>query len=386
MKKLFAATLILALLMALFSAPLSAQEDRWAGSDDLATNPLECGMGDMDMDDDMGDEDMDMDMMEYDGGQVAMSDDMMDMAGMDIVLVDVPKLVGIGYFAATTQGQQEAAEELGNVTVTTDAPTEANIDDQIQVIDSYITQGVDGVLFAANDPVAIAPVLRSALEAGIHVVGYDANSEPDAREWFVNQAEFNGIAKAMIDSLVDQMGAEASFGIVTSTFTTPNQARWIAEMHAYASECYPDMEWLETLEAQEDAVLSFQQAQTLINKYGEDLDGIFAMTSVATPNSADAVQQAGLCEDIAVVGLATPNDMKPYVNGGCVRDVILWNPVDLGYAAVYVMRAVVDGEFAPGDTSVMAGRLGELMVVNGSEVLLGPPFIFMADNINDFDF
>ena len=118
--------------------------------------------------------------------------------------------------------------------------------------------------------------------------------------------------------------------------------------------------------------MSFQQAQTLLNKYGEDLDGIFAMTSVATPNSADAVQQAGLCEDVAVVGLATPNGMKPYVNDGCVRDVILWNPVDLGYAAVYVMRAVVDGEFSPGDASVSAGRLGDLVVVNGSEVLAWP--------------
>ncbi len=88
----------------------------------------------------------------------------------------------------------------------------------------------------------------------------------------------------------------------------------------------------------------------------------------------------------AVVGLATPNGMKPYINDGCVRDTILWNPVDLGYAAVYVTRAIVDGEFMPGDSSVMAGRLGELMVVNGSEVLLGPPFVFTAENINDFDF
>jgi hypothetical protein len=50
------------------------------------------------------------------------------------------------------------------------------------------------------------------------------------------------------------------------------------------------------------------------------------------------------------------------------------------------MRAIIDGEFVPGDTSVMAGRLGELQVVNGSEVLLGAPFIFNAENINDFDF
>ena len=55
------------------------------------------------------------------------------------------------------------------------------------------------------------------------MVGYDANSEPDAREWFVNQAEFNGIGKALIDSMAAEIGEDGSFAIVTSTFTTPNQ-------------------------------------------------------------------------------------------------------------------------------------------------------------------
>ena len=385
-KKTFLLLTVLALTMALLVAPAGAQdEDRWDGADDLDVSPLACPMMDGEeevAEEGMAEEEM-MEMPEYDGGTAL---DAPDLAGQDIVLVDVPKLIGIGYFAATAQGIQEAAEELGNVTVTTDAPTEANIDDQIQFIDNYITQGVNGILFAANDPDAIAPILRRALEEGIHVVGYDANSQPDAREWFINQAEFNGIAKAMIDSLAAEKGEDASFGIVTSTFTTPNQARWIAEMWAYAGECYPEMTWLETVEAQEDATLSFNQATTLINKYQEDLDGLFGMTSVATPASADAVTQAGLCGEVAVIGLATPNAMKPYVNDGCVESVVLWNPIDLGYAATYVMRAIIDGEFAPGDASVMAGRLGELMVVNGSEVLLGAPFIFTAENINDFDF
>jgi rhamnose transport system substrate-binding protein len=202
--------------------------------------------------------------------------------------------------------------------------------------------------------------------------------------------------------MVAEIGPAGSFAIVTSTFTTPNQARWIAEMQAYQEKCYPELTWLETVEAQEDNVLSFNQATTLINKYGEELDGIFGMTSVATPASAEAVVQAGLCAvdaanaaapseeaAVAVVGLATPNAMKPYVTGdnaGCVDSVVLWNPIDLGYAAVYVLRAVVDGELVPGASSVMAGRLGELQIVNGSEVLLGPPFIYTAENIDDFDF
>ncbi len=371
MKK-FSLRMFASLALALFGLSFAQS---WDGADSLPTNPLACGEG-------AGGGAMAA--LDYNGGQTMNAPDMM---GQAINLIDVPKLVGIGYFAATTLGQQQAAEELGNVTVTTDAPTEANIDDQIAVIESYIASGnINGILFAANDPVAIAPVLRKALEQGIHVVGYDANSEPDAREWFVNQAEFNGIAKAMVDSLAKEKGDSAHFGIVTSTFTTPNQARWIAEMQAYQAACYPNMKWLETLEAQEDAVLSFNQANTLINKYGDELDGIFGMTSVATPSSADAVTQAGLCGDVAVVGLATPNGMKPFVNDGCVQSVVLWNPVDLGYAATYVMRAIVDGTLKAGDTSVEAGRLGTLQVVNGSEILLGAPYIFTPDNINDFDF
>lgn len=65
---------------------------------------------------------------------------------------------------------------------------------------------------------------------------------------------------------------------------------------------------------------------------------------------------------------------------------MLWNPVDLGYAAVYVMRAVVDGTLTPESTEVEAGRLGTLQVVNGSEILLGAPFVFNSENIGDFDF
>ena len=59
---------------------------------------------------------------------------------------------------------------------------------------------------------------------------------------------------------------------------------------------------------------------------------------------------------------------------------------DLGYAATYVLRAVVDGKLKPGDTSVEAGKLGKLNVINGSEILLGAPFIYSKDNIDKFDF
>ncbi len=398
-KKVFVIVLLTVLALGVFAMmPASAQEgERWVGADDQPTNPLECAAdapgaaaAETTAEATMEAEATEVAAPAYNGG---VPTNPPDLAGQPITLVDIPKLIGIGYFNATSKGMQEAAAELGNVTVTTDGPTQGDITQQVAFIEQYITQGVNGILFAANDPVGISPVLRRALEAGIHVVGYDANSEPDAREWFVNQAEFNGIAKAMIDSMAAEIGPDGTFAIVTSSFTAPNQARWIAEMQAYAAKCYPDLQWLETVESQEDQNLAFQQTQTLINKYGADMDGVFGMSSVAFPGAADAVTQANLCQGVAsdedavhVVGLSTPNQMRPFVESGCVKSVVLWNPVDLGYAAVYVMRAVVDGTLTPESTSVEAGRLGTLNVVNGSEILLGPPFVYTQENIADFDF
>jgi len=351
---------------------MQARAATWTGGDDLPTSPLPCtGAAPAPA------------AKPYDGGQPTKPP---NLKGKKISVVDVPKLIGIGYFNATSKGIADGAKELGNVDAKTDGPTKANIDEQITFIDNYITQGVNGILFAANDPVAISPVLKKALSKGIHVVGYDANSEPGAREWFVNQAQFNGIAKSLMDNMAKEIGEDGAFAIVTSTFTTPNQARWIAEMAAYGAKCHPKMKWLETVEAQEDNVLSFNGATTLINKYGDQLKGLFGMTSVATPAGAEAITQAKKCGKIAEVGLATPNAMKPYVATGCVKSVVLWNPVDLGYAAVYVLRAAVDGTLKPGDKSVKAGKLGTLTVVNGSEILLGPPYVFTKENINNFDF
>ena len=357
---------------AMMLAAGAAYAESWTGGDDQPTNPLSCDATPAAAA-----------AKPYDGGEVVGAP---DRKGKPIKVVDVPKLIGIGYFNATSKGIADAAKELGNVEAKTDGPTKANIDEQITFLDNYITSGVDGILFAANDPVAIAPVLKKALSKGINVVGYDANSQPDARQWFVNQAEFNGIAKALVDNMAKETGEEAGIAIVTSTFTTPNQARWIAEMSAYAAKCHPKMKFLETLEAQEDNTLSFNQATTLINKYGDDLKGIFGMTSVATPASAEAVTQAGKCGKLAVVGLATPNAMKPYVEKDCVKSVVLWNPVDLGYAAMHVLRAVADGDLKAGATSVKAGKLGELQVINGSEILLGAPYTFTKENIGGFDF
>ena len=70
-----------------------------------------------------------------------------------------------------------------------------------------------------------------------------------------------------------------------------------------------------------------------------------------------------------------------------MNEIALWNPIDLYYLTYYVGQALVNGDItgAEGDTFT-AGRLGSYTVGANGEVLLGKPFIFTADNIDQFDF
>jgi rhamnose transport system substrate-binding protein len=361
-----------AALAALVMAGGGAADAAWLGADDLPTRPLACDGGAAEA----------AAPRPYDGGVPV---EMPPRAGEKIIVVDVPRIVGVGYYAAAAEGMREAAEELGTVDVKVDGPTQISTARQITALEDHVTAGVDGIVVAANDPIAVAPVLRKALARGINVVGYDADVSPEARQWFVNRADPAALAKGLVDQLAGQIGEEGGFAIVTTFAETPMQARWIAEMEAYAGRCHPGLRWLGTAEGQDNPAAAGQQVQQFVRRHGEALNGIVALSYAATPAAAKALAEMGQCGSVALVGVGTPNATKSYFPAGCVRAVVLWNPVDLGYAAIQVLRAAADGTLAPGADSIEAGRLGRLRV-EGSEVLLGAPFVYTADNVADFDF
>ena len=87
-------------------------------------------------------------------------------SGEPLRIAVMPKLVGIDYFNACRQGAEEAAKELGDIDLQYDGPTEAKVDKQVEMIDTWVTQRVHAIAVACNDPVAIAPALKKARDAG----------------------------------------------------------------------------------------------------------------------------------------------------------------------------------------------------------------------------
>ena len=109
-----------------------------------------------------------------------------------------------------------------------------------------------------------------------------------------------------------------------------------------------------------------------------------AISAPAVPGAAEAVRQAGR-KDVNVIGLSLPNINKPYVHGGWVQTVVLWNTRDLGYLTIHAGMQLLQGTLAAGAQTMTGGRLGTIQI-RGSEIILGPPLMFTKANIDKFDF
>ncbi len=298
----------------------------------------------------------------------------------------MPKQTGNPYFNACEAGARDAAKDLGDVEVLYAGPVKANSEEQSTQVDSWVTQKINAVAVACNDPSQIAPSLAAARDAGLTAITYDADADPAAskRQFFVNQADVQAIAEALVDEMVEQAGEDAKVAIVSSSSTAPNQSAWTKAMDAYIKEKHPKLTIVTTEYAGEDQVQSQQMAQNILKAY-PDVKGIWGLTSRAFPAAAEAVEKAGKKGRVAVVGLGLPSEMKKYVKSGVVKTVILWDPRELGNLAVRVAHAVWKGELKPGATEFVAGPLGK-KEVKGDVVLLGKPMRFDATNIDNFNF
>jgi rhamnose transport system substrate-binding protein len=296
----------------------------------------------------------------------------------------IPKFVGILYFDASQKGAEEAATELG-IKLIHRGPNEGSVPKQIELVETAIQSKVDVISIAANDNKALAPSLRKAKAAGIKVVTWDADA--DVRDLFVNQATYQSIGETMLESMVSQVGPEAEVAIVTTTLTAPNQNAWIGVMKEIMAKKYPKLKVVDTRAPGENQQKSLEEATDLLKVY-PNLKGIWAMGGVPFPGVAEAVKQAGLSGKVAVVGLATPLTMAPYIKDGTVRDTVLWSPVDLGYLSVYAAKAAMEGPFKIGQ-KIKAGRLGEFTVKAdkyGKTIVLGPAKVYNKANIDTAKF
>ena len=302
-------------------------------------------------------------------------------SGKKFTIAMMPKSKGNAYFIACRAGAEEAARELG-VNLIWDGPTDPDPAKQNEIVDTWATRGVDVICVAAENGKGLSTALREARKRGIKVVTYDADAEPDARDFFVNQATPQGIGYTLMDTAARVMDGKGEFAIITASLTAANMNEWRKHIDERLKK-YPDIKCLDVRPCDDIQRKAQEEATVLLNKH-PNLKLIMAICSPAVPGAAEAVKQSGR-KDVKVIGLGLPNENKRYVHEGITEAVILWNTMNLGYLTVYAAHDLASGSLTRGAKELSAGKLGT-MQIEGDNILLGTPFVFTKDNIDQFDF
>ena len=303
--------------------------------------------------------------------------------GKKITVALMPKSKGNAYFISCKKGADKAANELG-VDLVFDGPTDPDPAKQNEIVENWITLGVDAIAVACENREGISTAVRKAKAKGIKVVTYDADALPNARDFFVNQATPEGIGYGLMDEAARLCGNEGEFAIITASLTAANMIEWQKYIEARRADKYPNMKMI-ALRPCDDMKDKAQSEATALLSANPNLKCIMAICSPAVPGSAEAIKQAGKIGKVKLLGLGLPNENKRYVHDGVTDSVILWKTEDLGYLAVFAADALAKGDLKPGDKTIKAGPLGELQN-EGDSILLGKPFIFNKSNIDQFDF
>jgi rhamnose transport system substrate-binding protein len=299
-----------------------------------------------------------------------------------VTIAMMPKAKGDPYFVSCRAGAEEAARELG-VELIWDGPTSLDASKQNEVVENWITRKVDVIAVSVENRAGISTVLRKAQQRGIRVITWDADAEPDARDFFVNQATPEGIGTTLTDEAARLLDGRGDFAIITGALSAANQNEWMVHIRRRLAEKYPGVKLVTVRPSDDDRDKAFAETQTVL-RANPTVRLIMAISAPAVPGAAEAVRQAGRT-GVSVIGLSLPNMNKPYVHAGVVQTVVLWNTKDLGYLTVYAGSRLANGALAPGARSVEAGRLGSLEI-RGRDIILGAPLLITKANIDTFDF
>jgi len=328
----------------------------------------------------------------------------------------IPKFIAEDYFIACERGFHQAEKELGDIKVDWigDTMSQTSAANQKNYIQSFIDKKYDAILVSALDPESYADTLRAAMKKGIKVITWDADVNPTARNYFVNQAEGDQIAVQLLKGLAGGLskytaGNKATVALVSTTNDSPNQNAWlaaiIAEYNAKKTTDYKHINLMadpsQIVYAGNDRGTADEKIKSLLSA-NRNIKGIIALSSNTVPAVSSARDQLGIKETINIVGVSVPESSRKDMVDGKMAAVVLWQPFDLGYLTLYVADAVLKGKnpmapsfvsplsgknmtvsFLDGKTPVLYPATGHKILAN-NVIILGDPIVWNLKNIDRF--
>jgi ribose transport system substrate-binding protein len=258
----------------------------------------------------------------------------------------IPKGTTHVFWKSVHAGALRAARELGNVHIQWKGPLlENDREGQINVVQDFIAQGVDGIVLAPLDSTALVPSVMDAKRARIPTVIFDSGlADESVIVSYVATDNYHGgtLAARELGKLLDGQGNVILLRYNVGSESTEQRERGFLE--TLAKE-FPRIKVLSDDQYSGTTPLEAQnKGLELCNQFGERLNGFFAVCEPNTVGVLGALEQEGLAGKVKFIGFDPGPQLLPALAAGKIHGLVLQDPVAMGYQSVKALVAHLRGQ------------------------------------------
>ncbi len=253
----------------------------------------------------------------------------------------IPKGTSHDFWLSVRFGAEKAARELANVQVIWKGTLkEDNKEGQIQIIEGFVVQGVDGICLAPIDREAMVPVVSRARDRNIPTVVFDSGlADKDAYVSYVATDNYKGgvMAARRMAEVLDGKGDVIMLRYQAGSQSTENREKGFLE--TLAKE-FPAINVLsENQRATSDITEAKQKCTSLLIRFQDEVDGVFTVCEPHNKGMLTALSDKKLAGKVKFIAFDSDPRMIEGLGSKTVHGVVLQDPVNMGYLAVKTMAA-----------------------------------------------
>jgi len=277
------------------------------------------------------------------------------------------KATDSGFWQKAIEGGVAFGDDNANVNVTTYGPaSEADVDEQLAILENVITSGPDAIVIASNAGEGANASVAEATALGIPVLTIDSKIPSD--DVVTHLATDNVLGGALAaEAMVEELNAagiplEGKVAIVAAVAGVSTIIERDGGFIDKMAEIAPDVEVLDPVYVNNEIELSLTETENIITREGDELIGIYADNNHTGDGVGRAIKQAGLQDTVIVVAFDDDQEELDFLAEGVIKALIIQDPYNMGYAGCeYAVQAVM-GEEIPEfiDTGVNVTRAEDL--------------------------
>ncbi len=247
--------------------------------------------------------------------------------------------------AGAVQASQELSAQGQPVTIIWKGPLrEDDREQQVQVVEGFLSQGVQGIVLAPLDNVALVRPVEEARRAGVPTVIIDSGLETDSTVSFVATDNYKGgqMAADRLGVLLNNRGVVLMLRYAEGSASTTERERGFLEQ---LKAKYPGIRVVSSDQyAGPTRETAKRASENLLNRFGSGLQGIFTVNESSTIGMLLALQDIGLAGKVRFVGFDASAILLDAIKARQLDGIVVQNPMRMGYLGVKTMADYLRGK------------------------------------------